>query len=533
MMQKKKALWSVLHILAIVCVLMSLLTGLRIAVLDHEYLLQFSHLLPQGQLHNLHFFSGLLFSLVMASYLFLRLKKQMYTLNDLKTRNLSIRYHIITGWMLYVVSILSLFSGWWLLLDVDLTSKSTVLWLHYLSALGFLVYLFLHAGIWYAERGMGILTRMFRPLSLMKPAMLLLGTLGLLTLVGWLVLERSAHHDLVIKQISDDEYIQIDGKATEDVWQQAESVKVMTHGGANFDDGSTAITVRAVRNNEEIFMHVQWQDPTESLNHLPLIKTEAGWKIKQNGFHEFNETKFYEDKLAIILSDSCEFAAAGTAHLGPKPLPNKPKHWSGKGYHYTEGQSSNVDLWHWKAVRTNHMRMMDDNYFTKPDIVRHGARRYTAGYKTDAKESGSYKLNWQWYKQDLVVPKRLPLNKEWLAPYQTGGDIKQAQAQAQAPGILPWFDGQPYKAELDDYPVGTMMPSVLYTSNQFEGDRANVRAFATWDDGRWSLELFRSLDTGSENDVAITDGICMWVAAFDQSQITHTRHGLPIKLKFY
>jgi len=74
------------------------------------------------------------------------------------------------------------------------------------------------------------------------------------------------------------------------------------------------------------------------------------------------------------------------------------------------------------------------------------------------------------------------------------------------------------------------MPSVLYTSNRMEGDRADVRAHAVWQAGYWSLELARRLDTGSTYDVVLETGVCLWVAAFDHTQIAHTRHTLPIRL---
>jgi hypothetical protein len=72
----------------------------------------------------------------------------------------------------------------------------------------------------------------------------------------------------------------------------------------------------------------------------------------------------------------------------------------------------------------------------------------------------------------------------------------------------------------------------MYRSNRFEGDRADVRAFGVWQDGQWSLELSRKLDTGSEHDLVIADGVCLWLAAFDRAQISHTRHARPLQLNF-
>ena len=77
------------------------------------------------------------------------------------------------------------------------------------------------------------------------------------------------------------------------------------------------------------------------------------------------------------------------------------------------------------------------------------------------------------------------------------------------------------------------MPSILYSSYRFEGDRAHVKAYAKWHNGFWSLEVLRKLNTRSGKDVIIQHGTCIWVAAFDHSQIAHTRHTRPIKLLFH
>ena len=76
----------------------------------------------------------------------------------------------------------------------------------------------------------------------------------------------------------------------------------------------------------------------------------------------------------------------------------------------------------------------------------------------------------------------------------------------------------------------TVIPGVIM-SGEFSGDRADVRCAARWAAGRWSLEVARRLDTGSANDVAIESGVFMRVAAFDHTQVRHTRHVRPVRLE--
>jgi hypothetical protein len=88
----------------------------------------------------------------------------------------------------------------------------------------------------------------------------------------------------------------------------------------------------------------------------------------------------------------------------------------------------------------------------------------------------------------------------------------------------------PYSVQADfSIPADTVIPGVII-AGEFSGDRADVRCAARWASGHWALEVARRLDTRSEYDVPIKTGVFMRVAAFDHSQIRHTRHVRPIRL---
>ncbi len=90
-------------------------------------------------------------------------------------------------------------------------------------------------------------------------------------------------------------------------------------------------------------------------------------------------------------------------------------------------------------------------------------------------------------------------------------------------------DTVPYAPDLDTYPVGTVLPSIMI-DKPFEGDRGDVTAIASWNDGWWRLEAVRKIDTGSKFDVALDNGTYMWVSVFDHTQTRHSRHLHPLKL---
>jgi len=513
--------WVVLHALAILLLLTSLLTGLRIAAVSRPEVLHVSALLPQGYLHGLHLLSGFGWIAITLMYWLYRIRLRMHAQPSTKpARSFAARYHrtvIRLGEWLIPIALLS-----GSLLYLTALTPALLADIHYLAALAMLLYVLLHGGGYFVHYGGAALQRIsLTTFALRRDGLIIALALMIFTGLFWLT-PHTAHHSLSINPIPLTTLIDIDGVADEPAWETAQPVSIHTYGGANFTDGQTWVTLRALHNGSEAFFHITWQDATQSLTHLPLVKTSHGWQVQENGFYTFDERTFYEDKFAVMLANNCDAGAAGTLHLGPQPLTDKPANWHGLGYHYA-ADGVVRDLWHWKAVRTNAMLLADDNFIGAPDVVRSGARRYTAGYLADGKESGAYVMNWQWYSPAGIVPKRLPKHPADLAPYQTSQNEEQDW-------VVHWYHYDLYDTQRDTYPTGTVMPSVLYTANRMEGDRADVRAQAVWANGHWSLELVRRLDTGSAYDVALQDGVCLWVSAFDHAQIAHTRHNLPIRL---
>ncbi|MFA0789153.1 ethylbenzene dehydrogenase-related protein [Microbulbifer echini] len=518
----KSSLWILLHSTLVIGVICSLFSGLRIATLNRPTVASIEELLPQGEVHSVHFIGAILLSLIAVAYLCSRVLRHHQSKQHNSYHSKRVTYHKVVTWAGIGLIGSALVSGW--LLFSGTGALPLVRTVHFYTALGLAIYLFLHAGVYLAQSGVKALQYILRPVAARQTWSIVFCSLLMTSLLGgWLFLRKVSLHPLPVVAMSPDTVIDIDGYANEAQWGKAEILQISTDGGANFYQGSTDVRIKALQNGQEIYFHITWQDPSESLAHLPLKKTNSGWKIQQQGFDSFDERQYYEDKFAILLSNHCDFAGAGTAHLGRSPLPDKPANWHGKGYHYSPtGQLH--DLWHWKAVRTNKMVLADDNYIGAADKVRAGQRRYTAGYQQDGKESGAYRMNWKWYSSEAITPKRLPRDVNRLAPYQ------QTSQNQTLDWTISWFDYQPYSKESDQVPTGTLMPSVLYTSNRFEGDRADVRAKGIWKDGHWSLELVRKLNTQSPQDIAIKDGICMWVSAFDRAQVAHTRHTRPIQL---
>lgn len=512
----RNSFWIFLHTLLIAVCLVSLLTGLRIALLTRDELEWLGALLPQGELLSVHILSATVFCLIIIAYTLMRVLK----IASFGSRSRS-AYH---RWVIWL--------GYGLLLALAVTGLNRYFEFlpfleqfssHYITALLLILYLILHAAIYFIQYGVKAFKVIFVPSSNQSPVSWGLILVFIISVVVIINVSRPLlTRALPVTTIALDDFIRIDGLAREPQWESAKPVEIVTHGGANFNSGMTPVKVQALQNGEEIFFFIRWQDETQSLSHLPLKKTEQGWQVQGKGFAQDNETQFYEDKFAVMISDRCELPAAGTAHLGHKPLADKPANFHGKGYHFTTDQSI-VDIWHWKAIRTDAMILADDNFFGPPVEPIAGQRRYKAGYLTDNKESGGYVMNWQWYHKSSVVPKRLPKQSNLLDEFQSSSTATH--------WLIDWFNYAPYKKENDYYDLGTLMPSVMYRSNRFEGDRADVRAKGIWHNGYWQLELVRRIDSNSENDVILDHNTCLWFSAFDHAQIAHTRHLIPLQLK--
>lgn len=282
----------------------------------------------------------------------------------------------------------------------------------------------------------------------------------------------------------------IDGRITERMWAQSNSVRLQTAIGANFAAGVSEVTIKSFHNSNSIFFLIQWQDDDRSFNRH-LVKNDSGWSVQVSEYPNlFGETVYFEDKLALSFHQTSG-GCVSTCHLGS---PNK------MGLHYTDGDTA--DAWQWCAVSTNPIQRADDGWWAAYDNDSLGGRHL------DNLASGGYftNLNVDW-QQPFFLPVH-PGLRNWVDP--------------RFESVTPYFGGE------DSFSIGAQIPAVIVT--QFRGDRGDVRAAGRWDDGRWTLELSRPLRTGSSFDIDLSGECYMGVALFDNAASKHAFHLRPIKL---
>ena len=335
----------------------------------------------------------------------------------------------------------------------------------------------------------------------------------------------------------------LDGDTSDRAWRDIQPFSLMTNQGGNFDGkGESRIDIRAVHDGTWAYFLFTWEDPTRSLKHLPLVKEADGWRLLHEGYDSGDEHQYNEDKFSVLLT-TLDVTIAGdrTFHASPQPISGAPATMSGRGLHYTAAELGYVDVWQWKATSGGPTGWMDDAHFGPPlaatPLQTGNVEPYKGGFAPDPGRAN--------YADNFVLiagvsgdgkrkaePRRLP--RDLAATRASIGDVDLDPNHGEGETAR-WFmtdaESIPYSPEEDvRIPVGTVIPGVII-SGDFSGDRADIRCAARWASGHWALEVARRIDTNSRYDVPIKTGTFMRVAAFDRSQIRHTRHVRPIRLE--
>ncbi len=542
-----------LHWATAIAFVVSLLTGIRIATFGHVapgFAQWLSPILPQGEMWTWHFVASLALFFCSSAYLLYIMRSGLAPRNALK----KLRLMLIPGagklrwdglnvglhWFVYaLITVMTVtgiilylgYGGWWV-------------WIHSVTALVGLGYIFAHVLSHYLYGGWWQLFRLFRPAKLVLTKatrsypLLIAAGVGVMTIAIAAGVDWTTRDTLVITRVT--EAPKIDGVLDDAVWAKARPVFIQTQQGANLGGtGESLVEVRAVHDGQNVYFAFRWEDPTRSLRRVPMIKRADGWHLLSTRVDVADVTDFYEDKLAIGFSRSPTFGAGESTYLGPKPLEDKPAPVHGLGYHYT-AEGNLMDVWQWKASRGGHLGRVDDQYFEAPreptPDEAAGKARYQAGYWNDpgrAFYSYNYKPEPPGGFRGPVGVYRLP--KDWKATVAALRHFDLNPDSSDEEGARWWMmedETVPYTAEADAaIPVGTVMPGVLITGD-YEGDRADLHGAARWIDGHWQLETVRALKTGSKYDHDFIPGrdLYMWVNVFDHTQIRHTRHARPIRV---
>src|SRR4051794_36842462 len=256
--------------------------------------------------------------------------------------------------------------------------------------------------------------------------------------------------------------------ATDPAWAKAEALSVPLAGGVNFKDGKTTATIKAVYSGDTLYMLVQYDDPTQSVQRFPFQKQADGsWKKMSDPKDKGGDDNiYYEDKFALIwninnsIKNFSQMGCMAACHAGEpgKPFGNK----------YTASEGELGDIWHMKSIRTGYIGRVDDQYL---DHTRFDPQKSPeAGRKSDPKTAGGYNdVKLVNGKPELMHKSATPANK-------AGGTYYVREEDK----VL--FDDSKFKA-------GDEVASILVSP--FTGDRGEIAVAIKWANGKWISVMSR------------------------------------------
>lgn len=543
----------VLHWLAVILVVVSLLTGLRIAADTYGAVVApaLDFMLPNGEVWTFHVFAGLSLFACASAYVVYVFRAAVTKRNSPKrikalTMNAPARYkwqavNVALHWLAYLAIALLAGTGTALYIGFG----GWIVPVHRYAAFFLLAYIFIHTLAHFMYGGLWQLLRLFRPAPLARSEVRRAFPFAVAAIVGVAAAALAATLDLTTRP----DFVAratatpptLDGRLDDEVWKNAAVASMRTQQGQNMTGlMESTVEVRAAYDDENIYFAFRWNDPTRSLMRLPLRKEADGWHVVGTRVGDADVMDYYEDKLAILFTSEPAFGGGGTTHMGVKPLDDKPSAANKRGLHYTL-DGTILDLWQWKAARGGMLGYVDDMYIGPPiepnEAQAAGKERYSAGYLPDPGQS-TYVYNFKarsgvGYAGPVDVL-RLPVDYQaTLAAMKT---IPATPAESNEDGAIWWMTNEtsaPYSQELDDaIPVGTMMPGVL-NINEYQGDRADLRGGSRYEDGYWTLETVRKRETGSKYDIAFRPGqkVYIYLSVFDHVQTRHTRHERPVVME--
>ncbi len=251
----------------------------------------------------------------------------------------------------------------------------------------------------------------------------------------------------------------VDGKVDK-VWDTVRATKVVASEGPQ---GDVEISLKALYTDKDVYFLFQWPDKTASLNRLYEFDGKE-WKKVKGGEDRFNLMWDVDNSIKGFAAKGCTAAC----HKQDKKVTLK-----------TNGPGERMDVWHWKAQRSNPAGYADDQWLGH-ELKKQGDEESARG--NDAKTAGGYTDNWD------------PQAKRPKYGFKDGVKAGPALLKKDAVEIK---DSAKFKA-------GDRLPREVLEKPV--GSRGDIEARAVWERGRWTLELRRARDTGDrEHDVQFTD----------------------------
>ncbi|MDP2363021.1 MAG: ethylbenzene dehydrogenase-related protein, partial [Ignavibacteria bacterium] len=172
-----------------------------------------------------------------------------------------------------------------------------------------------------------------------------------------------------------------------------------------------------------------------------------------------------------------------------------------------------LDLWHWKAVRSNPMGLVDDNYVDSLNRQGDPGTSAAADNPLVFGHPTYMSINDPHANVDFLLKDDAALNA--FDPYGVMTTYTKTKSTA--------FDS------LAAFSSGDFIPGYLLRVST--GDRASVLAAGKWNNGVWTVE-FKKPYAGTDNDFAVVPGssVAFTYEIFDNEGANHWMNGFDVTL---
>jgi len=277
-------------------------------------------------------------------------------------------------------------------------------------------------------------------------------------------------------------------------WNQAKESEIVLTGAGSVEGKVIELKTKSVFTKDEIFFRLEWPDKDKSMN-------KKRWKFSGG---KWAPIKADEDRLGVVfeINRVNKFATKGCAVLCHNESKNE-KEW----YFAVSSAKEKVDMWHWKAVRSNPVGYTEDGYVTT-----NPSKKPEAGRKRDA---GSGKA-----KSNRTKDKSKPMY------------MQDSAKSASIPGSLLVS----HAVEIKDFSIfkeGDEIPGYMLNT-AWKDSFADVKTKGVWANGKWTVMMSRKLDTGYDDDVQFNTRkkYPFALAVFDNAHEHNSYNSEPLKLQF-
>ena len=244
------------------------------------------------------------------------------------------------------------------------------------------------------------------------------------------------------------------------VWQKANAVQVPFEGKEKFAGKKAAVSTKAVYTADGIYFRFNWKDADKSV-------TKGAWKFDGQ---KWSHQEGNEDRISLLfeIERIDKFATKGCAVVCHVPAGKTAK----DGKFGTISAAEKGDLWHWKAARSDPAGFADDTWLTQISEEK-------GGRKSDAGKGGDQK--------NMTADKSKPMYMPAPGKKLAANDILLVA----------------HAIEIKDYAGFKAGDTLTYRMPKMpQGSRADIKALSRYADGSWTVVLYRSLDTGNDDDTA-------------------------------